>query len=440
MANTDIVVGLDIGTTKIAVVVGRENENGKIEILGFGTSESIGVKRGFVSNIEQTIESILKAVKKAEDVYGQKISVVQVGIAGQFIKSIQQYGSLIRKNLDDEISQDDITMMTENMHSLIMNPGEEIIDIIPQEYTIDGEAGVINPIGMAGISIETYFHIITAQASAIRNISKCVMRAGLTLDNLILEPIASAEAVLSEEEKEAGVVLVDIGGGMTDIAIFHNGIIRHTAVIPFGGEIITEDIKEGCTIIKKYAEDLKVKFGSVLSNAGEDEIVSIPGLRGRPHKEISIKNLSSIIQARMEEILEQVDTEIANSEYGKKLIAGIVLTGGGSLLKHIKQLTEFVTGLDTRIGYPNEYLAPNTDKELDNPIYSTAIGLVKKGIMEQKLKQKKNEVKPEAVSEEASVEEPMPENPEQPRKTPFFERFGRGVMNWFSSQFNDENE
>ena len=255
------------------------------------------------------------------------------------------------------------------------------------------------------------------------------------------EPFAVARSVIgTDSASNFTAILADVGGGTTDIAIFHNGIIRHTAVIPFGGEIITEDIKEGCTIIKKYAEDLKVKFGSVLSNAGEDEIVSIPGLRGRPHKEISIKNLSSIIQARMEEILEQVDTEIANSEYGKKLIAGIVLTGGGSLLKHIKQLTEFVTGLDTRIGYPNEYLAPNTDKELDNPIYSTAIGLVKKGIMEQKLKQKKNEVKPEAVSEEASVEEPMPENPEQPRKTPFFERFGRGVMNWFSSQFNDENE
>jgi len=212
---------------------------------------------------------------------------------------------------------------------------------------------------------------------AAKNIYKCIKKANLQVDSLLLEPLASAEAVLSEEEKEAGVVLVDIGGGTTDIAIFQDGIVRHTAVIPFGGDIITEDIKEGCTIIKKHAEDLKVKFGSALASENRDEeIVAIPGLRGRPPKEITLKNLASIIQARMEEIIEHVYFEIKNSGFEKKLIAGIVLTGGGAQLKHITQLTEFITGMDTRIGYPNEHLAPGVPEEMASPMYATGIGLV----------------------------------------------------------------
>jgi cell division protein FtsA len=194
---------------------------------------------------------------------------------------------------------------------------------------------------------------------------------------MLLEPLASAEAVLSEEEKEAGVALVDIGGGTTDIAIFHDNIIRHTAVIPFGGDIVTEDIKEGCTIIKKHAEDLKVKFGSALASENRDEeVVAIPGLRGRPPKEITLRNLASIIQARMEEIIEHIYFEIKNSGFEKKLIAGIVLTGGGAQLRHISQLTEFITGMDTRIGYPNEHLAPGVPEEMASPAYATGVGLV----------------------------------------------------------------
>jgi cell division protein FtsA len=263
------------------------------------------------------------------------------------------------------------------MYKLAMNPGEEIIEAIPQEYTVDGEMGIKQPKGMLGHTLEANFHIITGQTVAARNICKCVKKANLNIDSLLMEPLASAEAVLSEEEKEAGVALVDIGGGTTDIAIFQDGIIRHTAVIPFGGDIITEDIKEGCTIIKKHAEDLKVKFGSALASENRDEeIVAIPGLRGRPPKEITLKNLASIIQARMEEIIEHIHFEIKNSGYEKKLIAGIVLTGGGSLLKHITQLTEFITGMDTRIGYPNEHLAPGVPEEMASPMYSTGIGLV----------------------------------------------------------------
>ncbi len=377
MATSEIIVGLDIGTTKIAAIVGRRNENNKIEILGFGKTESIGVKRGVVSNIEDTVQSIKVAVKEAEASSDSDIATVNVGIAGQHIKSIQYRGSSIRPNAELEITQADIDTLTENMYKLAMNPGEEIIDVIPQEYTIDGESGIKQPKGMLGHQLEANFHIITGQTMAAKNIFKCVKKAELEVDSLLLEPLASAEAVLSEEEKEAGVVLVDIGGGTTDIAIFQDGIIRHTAVIPFGGDIITEDIKEGCTIIKKHAEDLKVKFGSALASENRDEeIVAIPGLRGRPPKEITLKNLASIIQARMEEIIEHVYFEIKNSGFEKKLIAGIVLTGGGAQLKHITQLTEFITGMDTRIGYPNEHLAPGVPEEMASPMYATGIGLV----------------------------------------------------------------
>ncbi|MFH1121446.1 MAG: cell division protein FtsA [Bacteroidota bacterium] len=398
MATSEIIVGLDIGTTKIAAIVGRRNENNKIEILGFGKTESIGVKRGVVSNIEDTVQSIKVAVKDAESRSDSDIATVNVGIAGQHIKSIQYRGSIIRPNAENEITQADIDGLTENMYKLAMNPGEDIIDVIPQEYTVDGETGIKQPKGMLGHQLEANFHIITGQTMAAKNIFKCVKKANLEVDSLLLEPLASAEAVLSEEEKEAGVVLVDIGGGTTDIAIFQDGIIRHTAVIPFGGDIITEDIKEGCTIIKKHAEDLKVKFGSALASENRDEeIVAIPGLRGRPPKEITLKNLASIIQARMEEIIEHVYFEIKNSGYEKKLIAGIVLTGGGAQLRHISQLTEFITGMDTRIGYPNEHLAPGVPEEMASPMYATGIGLVIIGLQryeKELMKSEKPTLKP----------------------------------------------
>ncbi len=396
MEPSEIIVGLDIGTTKIAAIVGRRNENGKIEILGFGRTDSIGVKRGVVANIDDTVQSIVAAVKDAENRSETNIATVSVGIAGQHIKSIQYRGSIIRPNAEVEISQADIDGLTENMFKLAMNPGEEIIDVIPQEYSVDGETGIRQPKGMLGHQLEANFHIITGQTMAAKNIFKCVRKASLQVDSLLLEPLASAEAVLSDEEKEAGVVLVDIGGGTTDIAIFQDGIIRHTAVIPFGGDIITEDIKEGCTIIKKHAEDLKVKFGSALASENRDEeVVAIPGLRGRPPKEITLRNLASIIQARMEEIIEHIYFEIKNSGYEKKLIAGIVLTGGGAQLKHISQLCEFITGMDTRIGYPNEHLAPGVPEEMASPMYATGIGLVIIGL--QRLEKETSKTEKQSV-------------------------------------------
>ncbi|MDD4604532.1 MAG: cell division protein FtsA, partial [Bacteroidales bacterium] len=372
------------------------------EILGFGRVPSIGVKRGVVANIDNTVQSIKEAVAEASAKSGVDIKFVNVGIAGLHIKSLQHRGNIIRENSDVEISQEDIDKLCNSMYNLNMNPGEEILDVIPQEFSIDGENGIMTPKGMIGSSLEANFHIIIGQTAAAKNIYKCVKKAGLEVVELILEPIASSEAVLSEEEKEAGVVLVDIGGGTSDIAIFHAGIIRHTAVIPLGGEIITEDIKEGCSIIKKHAEELKIKFGSALARENrEEEIVAIPGLRGRAPKEISLKNLASIIQARMEEIIEHVFYEIKNSGYEKKLIGGIVLTGGGAHLKHVAQLTEFMTGLDTRIGYPNEHLSTEVPEEMTSPMHATGIGLVIEGIerYEKELEKNKPEI-PLEVEEE----------------------------------------
>lgn len=417
MKESEIIVGLDIGTTKIAAIVGRRNEHGKIEILGSGKTDSFGVKRGVVSNIENTVQSIRAAIEEAELKSGVEINYVNVGIAGQHIKSLQHQGNIIRNSLDDEISQEDIDKLTDNMYKLVMNPGEEIIDVIPQEYIIDKEQGIKHPVGMAGISLEANFHIITGQTTAAKNIYKCVRKAELEVVELILEPLASAEAVLSEEEKEAGVVLVDIGGGTTDIAIFQDGIIRHTAVIPFGGDIITEDVKEGCTIIKKHAEELKVKFGSALASENrEEEIVAIPGLRGRPPKEITLKNLANIIQARMEEIIEHVYFEIKNSGYEKKLIAGIVLTGGGAQLRHIAQLTEYITGMDTRIGYPNEHLANDVPEEMAMPMYSTGVGLVIIGL--------------ERLEKEKSNNQKIKGKPAKKPRTSFFDK----IKNWFEEE------
>ncbi|MEI6748402.1 MAG: cell division protein FtsA [Bacteroidales bacterium] len=416
MEKNEIVVGLDIGTTKIAVIVGKRNELGKLEILGSGKAESIGVKRGVVSNIENTVQSIQTAVHEAAQRSRVTIASVHVGIAGQHIKSLQHKGHLIRNSSEEEISQEEIDKLTENMFKLAMNPGEEIIDVIPQEYTIDGDPGIPEPKGMLGSKLEADFHIILGQTTAAKNIYKCVRKAGIQVESLLLEPLASAEAVLSDEEKEAGVALVDIGGGTTDIAIFKDGIVRHTAVIPFGGEIITEDVKEGCNIVKKHAEELKVKFGSALSSENRDtDVVAIPGLRGRPPKEITLKNLSSIIQARMEEIIENIYFEIQRSGLEKKLIAGIVLTGGGAQLKHLVQLTMFKTGMDTRVGYPNEHLAKDVPEEMASPMYATGIGLVIIGLARlEKLHEKERKFEKPEIAEKA-------EDPKTKKKREGFE-------------------
>ena len=431
MENDDISVGLDIGTTKIVAMIGRRNEYGKIELLGLGKAKSLGVHRGVVNNITQTIQSIQRAVDEAIAVSGIKITDAVVGIAGQHIRSLQHSDYITRPNSEEVISEEDLEKLEKQVYKLVMLPGEEIIHVLPQEFKVDGQAEITQPVGMYGGRLEANFHVVVGQISSIRNVGRCIKSAGLNLAGITLEPLASAEAVLSAEEKEAGVALIDIGGGTTDLAIFKNGIIRHTAVIPFGGNVITEDIKEGCSIIEKQAELLKTKFGSAWPGENKDnEIVSIPGLRGRDPKEITLKNLSKIIHSRVVEIIEQVFLEIKNyghEEPKKKLIAGIVLTGGGAELKHIKQLVEYITGMDTRIGYPNENLAGDSDEILSSPQYATAVGLLMNGLNKiekaKKAKSVQQQVQDKSKTEDAKKEDTILEEPKEPKKS-VFEKWG----------------
>jgi cell division protein FtsA len=440
---TKIIVGLDIGTTKIACFVGRRNEHNKIEIIAKGKSESLGVMRGVVSNIQKTIQSICAAVEETKNSIEGELSIrnVNVGIAGQHIKSLQHRDVYKRRNKNSEISQADINAFVDDVYNMLMNPGEEIITVIPQEYIVDGEREIKYPIGMDGIRLEANFHVITGQVTNVLNIKKCVDRSGLNVREIILEPIASADAVLSEEEKEAGVVLVDIGGGTTDVAIFQDGIIRHTAVIPFGGNVITQDIREGCQILPKHAEALKVKFGSALASESKtNEVVCIPSLRGRDPKEITLHNLASIIQARMEEIIELVNYEIKNSGYSKKLIGGIVVTGGGSQLKHLTQLFEYLTGMDTRIGYPTEHLAnTNNLEDLASPMYATGIGLVLNGFQTMdRYAIESGDVKENRESEQEKQKDIPPTHSDPNKRGKFFDKILRKTRDFFDD--NDDNE
>lgn len=384
-AESKVIVGLDIGTTKVCAIVGKRNEHGKIEVLGMGKAESLGVIRGEVRNIEKTVKAINEAVEKARQSLmknGIKLEIhsVHVGIAGQHIKSLQHRNSISLGDKNEEISKEDVARLIKDTYKLALAPGDEIIHVLPQEYTVDDIGDVYEPIGMSGVRLTSNFHIITGNVDAIKNIYKSVERAGLEVADLILEPLSSSDAVLTSEELEAGVCLVDIGGGTTDVAIFKNGIIRHTAVIPFGGNIITKDVEEGCNVLRNQAEALKVKFGSALADENkENEIVCIPSFHGRPPKEVSVKNLAMVIQARVEEIFETVLYEIKSSGLEKKLNAGIVITGGGSQLKHLDKLVEYVTSLDTRIGYANEHLGQSGVEEIKSPIYATGVGLVLKG-------------------------------------------------------------
>lgn len=379
---SEIVVGLDIGTTKICAIVGVKNEYGKLEVLGMGKAVSDGVIRGIVININKTILAIEKAIAEAGKQAGIPIKEVNVGIAGQHIKSSTHHGSITRDSVEDVITVEDIRRLSNDIYKIVMPPGCEIIHVMPQEYTVDYEGGITEPVGISGVQLGADFHVVTADTNAVRNINRCVTSAGLEIKKPTLEPLASSISVLSDEEKKGGVCLVDIGGGTTDLAIFQEGILRHTAVIPFGGNILTTDIKEGCKVMQNQAELLKVKFGKAIAEkASPNEIVSIPGLRNRPPREISIRNLAHIIEARMQEIIELVHAEIITSGWANKLVFGLVITGGGSQLSHLGRLFEFMTGMDTRIGYPNEHLGKSKVEAVKSPMYATAVGLVLLGFM-----------------------------------------------------------
>src|SRR5882672_10393060 len=377
-----IIVGLDIGTTKIAAIAGRKNEYGKLEILGFGRANSNGVKHGQVLNIDETIKAIKMAL---DNCYASNpnldVSEVYVGIAGHHIKSLQTRGDIVRQHTEEEITQKEIDQLIDDQYKTYIPAGDQIIDVIPQEFAVDNFQNIISPIGYGGVKVGANFHIITGDKNAIKNISRAVEKSGLQTKDLVLQPLASAAAVMGQEDLEAGVAIVDIGGGTTDLAVFYEGVLKHTAVIPFGGENITNDIKTGLGVLKTQAEQMKVQFGSALSNeAKANAYITIPGLKGMPAKEISVKNLAAIIQARMNEILDFVTYHLKQVGLDTRMLnGGIILTGGGAQLKHLIQLTEYVTGLNARIGYPNEHLAGGHIDELAKPMYSTCIGLILKG-------------------------------------------------------------
>ncbi|MDR2911373.1 MAG: cell division protein FtsA [Bacteroidales bacterium] len=378
--NEQYVAAIDIGTTKIVSIVGKKTGNGKIEILGLSKALSTGVKRGVVQNIEETVLSIQKTVEDVQKLSGVTFSEVFVGIAGQHIKSMKNRGYITRENYEDEIGKTEVFKLIDDMYKIHINIGEEIIHVLPQSFIVDNETGIKNPIGMCGKRLEANFHIVIGQVAAAKNIEKCIRKADMTVKDMILEPLASADATLTDDEKEAGVVLVDIGGGTTDVAVYYDNIIRHTAVIPFGGNVVTKDIKEGCAILQRHAELLKMRYGSALGDiAPENKVVSIPGISGRDSKEISFKSLAYIIQSRMEEIIDAVNFEIQNSGYSDKLAAGVVITGGGAMLKHLPQLMKFKTAMDVRIGYPNEHLGGTSKTEINQPMYATAVGLIMRG-------------------------------------------------------------
>jgi cell division protein FtsA len=376
----NILAAIDIGTTKIVTIIGYINENGRLDVLGMAKCPSKGVRRGIVLNIDEAVSAIRMTVEEVQKQVGFQIKQAFVGIAGQHIKSIRNRGSIYRDSYDTEITLADTERLLADMYKIPIELGEEIIHVLAQDYIVDSETGVKNPVGMFGKRLEANFHIVIGDIASARNIERCVDRVGIKVKQMILEPLASSTAVLSDEEKEAGVALIDIGGGTTDIAVFHDETIRHTAVIPFGGNVITKDIMEGCSILSKYAEQLKVQFGSALGDlAQDDKVVTVPGINGRDPKEISFKSLAYIIQSRMEEIIDSALFELDNSGCMERLSAGIVITGGGSLLRNLPQLVKFRSGMDVRVGYPNERLGNDSTGEVNDPMYSTSVGLLLNG-------------------------------------------------------------
>lgn len=372
----NLIAALDIGSTKVVVTAGRKHPNGQVEVLGIEKIPTTGVKKGIVLNIEETARAIKQAVSALENRLNIKLSDVFVGISGQYVRTIANRSYRAIKP-GSEINTFDVEQLLQDSYRIVLEADEKILHVIPRDYVVDHERGIKEPVGYSAQRVEGNFHVVIGRMSAIRNIEKCIERAGLRLNGLVFSPLASSDAVLSEEEKEAGVVMVDIGGGTADLALFYDGLLRHSAVVPFGGNVITSDIKEGCSVLVKQAEALKTQFGSSLgTQAREDAVVTIPGIPGWEPKEISFKSLACIIQARMEEILELIMHHVERSGYYEKLGAGIVLTGGGARLNHLVDLTKLKTGLDVRTGAPTQAFSNEEPESLDDLTLATSVGLL----------------------------------------------------------------
>ncbi len=388
---SNIIAAVDIGTTKIVAIAGTKNDSNRYKVIGFGTTSSKGIRRGVVLNIDETVNSIKQALNKMLLDSDITLDKVYIGIAGQHVRTQQNRGIIEIKDEDKTITYKHVDELIDKMRNSMTNPGEEIIDIIPHSYIVNNKTDIKNPVGMEADTLEGNFHIIMGKISMVNNIKKCATLAGLNVNSLVLEPLASAEAVLTDAEKQKGVAMIDIGGGTTDIAVFKENKIVHTAVIPIGGNTITNDIKISLSILDSQAEELKIQYGSAIEEKSQEEtIISIERLNGREEKEFSLRKLSGIIQARMEEILHAVMFQIESAGIEEKLAGGIVITGGGSLLKNLKQLASYITGYDVRIAYPTEYVEERYSEYANKPQYATAIGLIMKGFDIESAQQEKS--------------------------------------------------
>ncbi len=457
-----IIVGLDIGTTKIACLIGvRDEENkGKIKIIGHGKVASVGVEHGEVINILYAIESIKQAVAMAAEEANCSVKDVYVGIAGQHIQSQKNRGVISIPPQQPFIEEKDVKRLIEEQYNIPLDPGVEIIHIFPQTYFVNNEElHDISPVGCPGVRLSADFHIVTGKTNNIKNIIASVQRAGLNVKGIVLEPIASGMSVLTQEDRDAGVALVDIGGGTTDVAIFTEGVIRHTHVIPLAGKSITEDIRKGCSVLPDTAERLKVQFGSCLPECVPDEVVSFPGIRGASPRLVEVKTLANIIKARTSDIIDLVHCEIVESDTEKQLVGGIVLTGGGAKLKDIVNYTSYKTGISTRIGTPNEHVtiaAESKSADFSDPIYATGIGLVLYGFEEidkekEKLeKEKQHEPQPQPKPDDKIDPDILDDTPEEPEPQPGDngkngkggnggKGFIRVVDKWLKDFLKDEN-
>ena len=371
---------LDIGTSKICAIVAEKTDNNKLKIIGFSETESEGVSEGMIQNLIKATAKIKEVVIKASEMANLKIKYVNVGIAGKHIRSFSTHHSIGLQNNENEpieINTSHVRKLEQRSKMAVIPTNHKIIHSMPQKYTIDEDHESVDPVGEFGKKLEADFHIISANKVDIKIMEESIRRSDIICKNLILEPIASSIALLADNDKEDGICLVDIGGGTTDISIFHDNIIRHTAVIPLGGDIVTQDIKEGLGLPRHHAEALKIKFGKALYvKRPVKEYVKIKGEGQREDKKISLDNLYKIIEARMEEIFEKVHQEILNSGMSEKLSAGIVITGGGSQLLNLKQQVKYITGLDVRKGFPNSYLTKSEIVNLEFPKYSTSVGLL----------------------------------------------------------------
>jgi len=375
MSSDDIIVGLDIGTTKIAAVVGKLDEYGQVNIIGVGHAPSDGLRRGVVINIEKTVGSIQKAIEQAELMCGYRITKVYAGIAGDHIRSINSKGVIAVSGKDKMIDEDDVERVISAAKAIALPMDREILHVLPQEYVVDDQDGIKNPIKMAGTRLEAEVHIVTAAAASAHNIANCIETAGYSVADIVLEPYASSLSVLDADERELGVCIIDIGGGTTDIAMFFDGSIRYTSVIGLAGNHVTNDLSQGLRTVMEQAEDVKKKYGIALQSLlNKEELIRVPGVGGRAPREISRNVLSAIIQPRMTEIFQLAQTKMKESKVYDSLGAGVVLTGGASLLEGTSELAEQVMGMPVRIGLPKA--GGGLVETIQSPIYATGVGLI----------------------------------------------------------------